>query len=551
MLTSIIISEKPNSMNPAVIGNILRINHKNIDSNLLSSSSFNVLAVGNTWNYNNSLNINGNTYLWTHMVAVTGIFSVSDWNGTMVQCWNFTATPTSIPSMAYENWVSTYLRSSDGAAIASESYTFDNTTAGMYMETHYYSYFNVPQYTNFPYSEGEIWNQTITTNTTGCFNMRTVTTGTWMNTTWDRSNAAQGTAWFASEVVNTTTVTVPAGTFETWCIKSSTNSTGGKVSFLYTFYSPSVKAVVLTTDPTGDFRSELLSYGDSYTNQTLQPETTTLLLFSSMNRGPENYTEGTLSVTYNISLLQQTLNTASDYILTTETQQAQQDPPQANTLSNYEYDFDVTTFDGMTLNAKLWTLYPNLKEPLVVLVHGLGADCDIWPIKFFDLLSSLLLRGYTVVAYTQRFMYTYEMWVPDFSYLIKDLGDVIRTVLTDDTLSQHVDGNNIALVGHSLGGYVVTLAACADMSYLLGWDIYSKLRVVIEGDGPANLLNAAIRLKVTDGLRYWVDANWYQIQAAPEPIANGKITPLMPLIGYLYWCVDQTSDIFFGPDHVD
>lgn len=91
-------------------------------------------------------------------------------------------------------------------------------------------------------------------------------------------------------------------------------------------------------------------------------------------------------------------------------------------------------------------------------------------IKFFDLWSSLLLRGYTVVAYNQRGGVgpPYTAIIGDFSFLIKDLGDVIRTVLTDDTLSQHVDGNNIALVGHSLGGYVVTLAACADMSYLLG-----------------------------------------------------------------------------------
>ncbi|MEM2133531.1 MAG: alpha/beta fold hydrolase [Candidatus Jordarchaeaceae archaeon] len=278
-----------------------------------------------------------------------------------------------------------------------------------------------------------------------------------------------------------------------------------------------------------------------------QSETIPQVTVKAINSGIQNQSKKPPSETYDTSLLRQTQTTTpKDYRLTTETQKTQQD--QKNQGQNHvvtlsetilEENFTVTTWDGLTLEAYLWTKYPNHNKPLIVLVHGMGCEAKTWPTLFNNLWNGLLDRGFTVVAYTQRYK---GVWVPNFAYLIKDLRDVIYKAI--ELYDQHIDENNIGLVGHSLGSYVVTMAACADMSYLLG--LYDKIKVVVEGNGPDNLREAAewIKKSSTDPtVRWWADNNWDSICAAEQPIGYGK--------GDWYydhpWCVAVWS----GPDHID
>jgi len=272
-----------------------------------------------------------------------------------------------------------------------------------------------------------------------------------------------------------------------------------------------------------------------------QSRTVHLVTVKAINGGVQNQAQGPAGQTYDTSLLRETQTTApADYRLTTETQKAQQEEPRVNTLSESitEENFTVTTWDGMTLPAKLWTKYPNQNKPLVVLVNGVGCDLNTWPQLFSAMWNGLLDRGFTVVAYTQRYGGNI---VPNFAYLIKDLRDVIYTAI--ELYDQHIDENNIGLVGHSLGSYVVTMAACADLSYLLG-DFYSKIKVVVEGNGPDNLREAAEYMRVyVDNMRWWVNDNWDSICAAEQPIGYGKGGDYL---GHP-WCVADWA----GQDHVD
>ncbi|MEM3586506.1 MAG: alpha/beta hydrolase, partial [Candidatus Jordarchaeaceae archaeon] len=263
-----------------------------------------------------------------------------------------------------------------------------------------------------------------------------------------------------------------------------------------------------------------------------------------INSGIENHARMLPSEAYNISLLQQIQINTPDHKLTTEIQNIQQDWSQVNTQNELtvkeEFTFTVTAWDGYPLPAKLWTKYPNQNQPLVVLVHGLYCDLEQWPLVFSGLWEGLLDRGYTVVAYTQR---NRGDPVPHFSYLIRDLSDVIRKAITD--YDSHIDENNVGLVGHSLGSYVVTMAACSDMSCLIGGDIYSKIKIVVEGNGPDNLQEAADWIILTPGdlVDNWAKRHYTLIMQATQPIDYAK--------GYSYqghpWCVALES----GWDHVD
>jgi hypothetical protein len=246
---------------------------------LLSGTPVDLPAVGDTWTYNATL---GPSSYSNFTTTVTGIPNILDWNGSSVPCYNFTdIIPNPTAHGLNASWNTNLYRTSDGAEIAGETYSLANTT-GSYTETYSFSYTNEPIINiafpyNVPWSVGEIWNQTITTNTTGYQSVSNpFPPPTWLNTTWVRANATQSTAWFAVDVLNITTVTVPAGTFETWCA----NETSNALPPVLIYYSPSVKFYVLVTNATdGSPQLELLSYSVSYpTLATIQNMMTLFLL---------------------------------------------------------------------------------------------------------------------------------------------------------------------------------------------------------------------------------------------------------------------------------
>jgi hypothetical protein len=244
---------------------------------LLSGTPVALPAVGDIWTYNQTIG----GLIVNETTTVTGIPNIIDWNGSSVPCYNFTnvlQNPTAHGLNA--SWGTDLYRTSDGAEIAGETYILANTT-GSYMEMYSFSYTNEPIINiafpyNVPWSVGEIWNQTITTNTTEYTNIWTAMGG-WSNTTWGRANANQSTAWFAVDVLNITTVTVPAGTFETWCA----NETSSALPPVIIYYSPSVKFYVLVTNATdGSHQYELISYSVSYPTSNIIQNMMTLFLFN-------------------------------------------------------------------------------------------------------------------------------------------------------------------------------------------------------------------------------------------------------------------------------
>jgi len=211
------------------------------------------LNTGDTWTYGMYYN---STHNYTARLTVVGLTTVEDWNGTMTQCYKIEGKFEDQPEPFNESWVSIYYRVSDLKMIAQEGYELKNNS-GTYLEHYWYVYTDVPIENGYPLSLGKTWNQTITTNRTGY--LKEWSGGGWSNTTWTRSNATSFTGWQSGEVLNISTVTVLAGTFETWCI----NITAGKDTETKTFihyFSPGVKNNVLITNSTGDWQSWLVSY---------------------------------------------------------------------------------------------------------------------------------------------------------------------------------------------------------------------------------------------------------------------------------------------------
>ncbi|WXG39649.1 MAG: alpha/beta fold hydrolase [Candidatus Freyarchaeum deiterrae] len=195
------------------------------------------------------------------------------------------------------------------------------------------------------------------------------------------------------------------------------------------------------------------------------------------------------------------------------------------------WSFNVTSFDGLyVLPAKFFTNNAGTRQPLVVLVHGLGSDLSVWETTFINMTKDLLANNFTVVTYTQRpGASTVNDNITSFSYLMKDLYAVINTANQSYGGTNGVlDGSRIGLVGHSLGSYVVTMAACTDLGYLQGYQ--SSLKVVVEGDGPANLYDAAQYILSNQPgqqlLVDWINNNTQALSEAQSlsPVNSGENT---------------------------
>jgi len=242
----------------------------------ISGTPADKLAVGDTWTYIDPTNESNNI-----TATVTGIEKIKDWNEREVECYKIQTTRSSSPMLLVH-----YVKAdeADRVTVALKQYFKGNETYGgetVYTEIDLMMYFD-PYMSDldFPLENGKKWTSIAISYMTGYSNMYYYSTGEWFNVTYDRSNATSGILIWRFEVLNSTYVTVRAGTFETWCINQTLyDNPSSPISSSVMYYSPKVKNVVLIEDDSGSRVMELASYSVSYPTQQ-QMMMASLLLFS-------------------------------------------------------------------------------------------------------------------------------------------------------------------------------------------------------------------------------------------------------------------------------
>jgi len=150
------------------------------------------------------------------------------------------------------------------------------------------------------------------------------------------------------------------------------------------------------------------------------------------------------------------------------------------------FEVDVGDSAGAGLHGTIWSPLVS-PAPLVLLVHGLGCVREVWGPAFFDVITTLRLAGFTVAAYDQRGHGESRHLAFRLQEMGKDVGRVIGALDSDfgGPLAWIDTARPVGLIGHSLGAYMVTIAACQSTGYLA--DQYDRVGVVLAGAAPDNL----------------------------------------------------------------
>jgi|GEM_PF-5840524 len=216
-----------------------------------------------------------------------------------------------------------------------------------------------------------------------------------------------------------------------------------------------------------------------------------------------------------------------------------------------DFAIDVGDAKGHLLHGTIFRP-KGIPAPLVILVHGLGCTRYTWQSEF-GLIDILVQEGFTVAAYDQRGHGASKDLAFDIPEMVRDVGRVMAYL--DEKFGSGdepwVDVTRpIALVGHSLGAYMVTIASCQNLGFL--GPAQSRLGLTIEGAGPDNLQELKEFLDLVKGQDFLVNLfvaglgvfqlvgtpsewwmNWassgtwvyddilYAIYTAPNPIERG------------------------------
>lgn len=257
-----------------------------ITPKVLQSIPIDNLAAGDTWVYNESVVFFGVGSQWINRTwTCTGVVTVPDINGIMTQCYNMTESPynglaemnrTQFGTPWNTSSRNSYARTSDGKVIAIELHGFSNYTVGPTTYTEIldlYGYFNesLVQYV-FPFSIGLSWQSSAAPIVIlGTGGVELAVNNAWIANLTFTLGSPEILGLLPPEtntITNTTTVTVPAGTFDVWTINRTTG---------FEYFSPIVKSFVLMTDPSGNVVAELLSYSVTYPTLYSGSVATTLL----------------------------------------------------------------------------------------------------------------------------------------------------------------------------------------------------------------------------------------------------------------------------------
>ncbi len=150
---------------------------------------------------------------------------------------------------------------------------------------------------------------------------------------------------------------------------------------------------------------------------------------------------------------------------------------------------DIPSADGTLIHAESW----NPGQPAVVLVHGWSCDASYWQEQVADLAAdhhviTIDLAGHGQSASGRR------------AYTMEAFGQDVATVLNEWDLK------DVILVGHSMGGAVITEAALAApdrVRGLIGIDNFQKVDMVLTDQQVAGYVSTFDR-NFSDFTKQWV-----------------------------------------------
>ena len=136
---------------------------------------------------------------------------------------------------------------------------------------------------------------------------------------------------------------------------------------------------------------------------------------------------------------------------------------------------DIPSADGILIHAESW----NDSNPVVVLVHGWSCDGTYWSEQVADLAKDHRVVTIDLAGHGQsqsgRKAYTMEAFGQDVAAVLKEW-----------------DLDNVILVGHSMGGAVITEAALAAperVMGLIGIDNFQKVDMVVTDQQVAGFVS--------------------------------------------------------------
>ena len=179
------------------------------------------------------------------------------------------------------------------------------------------------------------------------------------------------------------------------------------------------------------------------------------------------------------------------------------------------------------------------KVPLVILVHGSGAtdkDETIGPNKpFLDLAEGLAAQGIATLRYDKRTLSHADSFMGNYAFTVWE--ETIEDVLAAIEIAKadpHVDENQIFVLGHSLGGYLIP-KMMVHTNEVAGWIFMAASNQPLQG----MIVEQYTYLAELDGETSQDEADQIaQIEAIAKQVDSpGELDDQAPILGAYpaYW----------------
>lgn len=176
----------------------------------------------------------------------------------------------------------------------------------------------------------------------------------------------------------------------------------------------------------------------------------------------------------------------------------------------------LQTADGLELLVQSWRP-PGETKGTLVLVHGLKDYSD----RYTELAYAAVARGYAVHALDLRGHGDSQgdrVWVDRFGEYVDDLGRFVAMVQKEEP------GKPLFLLGHSMGGAIVTLYAATEKPKLAG---LITSAAALERDAPAGLVGVVKFFSVVAPKLAVFDLDDARFSRDPKVVESMKSDPLI------------------------